>query len=646
MATPRIRPPRPDAVATSATALGTPGAEFRVAAFGDSLMWGQGLRRADQFSWLIKEQLGIAAKKTPVLVADRSRSGAQIDERAVQRQEFVSRFPEVFKSRTERTRFIDGTLPGAQIPAERLYGEIPATFPTVRAQVAAVSDEVGKTVRVALVSGGANDIGFDEVINPTEFPGAFIERWDGRIKEIAYELVLDLIARVRRKCPKAVILQFGYYMPLSYRSSRSDIEAFFKHELDNDVGWWLNKHVPGVLDLLPGVDSVSVEQMVLEARIRGVWAAGRAQYWMRKAVADANADDAARGPGVVYVPAPFTDDMAAFGAQPMLHEDYSHPTTDPARQLREARCPRAAHLGALRDLWPKLILGTPSAATVKALRSSLTGPQPLLDGLAGDLSGRERLRLIPIITAEIRRIQRALIASFLHPNTEGARRYAAEAVRRYNVHTQRIAAIGTVVKPTSPAQLPGGSETLEERLERFGLRGTGPLSADVGHEEVDSLAVTVVTERASERLLAPDMTLVVTNRLVGGAAAGRVVTREFLLNFPYRITNVLGAQLVRKFYPHFEPAVTNFFTLNTSGELRLEQITGFAIAMGPDPVGGKFGNVWRPRRVQLEINGRVVHDQTFRNRELRPGQSLTLDYPPPARRPGGTGTVATARAGG
>ena len=234
-----------------------------------------------------------------------------------------------------------------------------------------------------------------------------------------------------------------------------------------------------------------------------------------------------------------------------------------------------------------------------------------------------------------------MIASFLHPSTEGAKRYAAEGVRRYDSHTQRIAAIGPVVRPTSPAQLPGGPETLEQRLERFGLRGTGPLSAVVGHEEVDSVAVTVVTERASDRLLAPDMTLVVTNRLVGGAAAGRVVTREFLLNFPYRITNVLGTQLVRKFYPHFEPAVTNFFTLNTSGELRLEQITGFAIAMGPDPVGGRFGTVWRPRRVRIEINGRVVHDQTFRNREIRPGQSLALDYPPAApRRPG---TVATAR---
>jgi lysophospholipase L1-like esterase len=53
--------------------------QFRVAAFGDSLMWGQGLRRADRFAWLITNDLAAAVKRNAVLVADASRSGAQIN---------------------------------------------------------------------------------------------------------------------------------------------------------------------------------------------------------------------------------------------------------------------------------------------------------------------------------------------------------------------------------------------------------------------------------------------------------------------------------------------------------------------------------------------------------------------------------------
>jgi NAD(P)-dependent dehydrogenase (short-subunit alcohol dehydrogenase family) len=125
-------------------------------------MWGQGLKRADRFSWRIAKALAADAGKKLVLVADRPRSGAEILAGAAKREGFVDTHPQLFKSRTAAKRFIDGD----QSAATKLYGEIPATFPSVTWQVEVVDDEVGRSIDVALVSGGANDIGFDDVINP------------------------------------------------------------------------------------------------------------------------------------------------------------------------------------------------------------------------------------------------------------------------------------------------------------------------------------------------------------------------------------------------------------------------------------------------------------------------------------------------
>ena len=110
---------------------------------------------------------------------------------------------------------------------------------------------------------------------------------------------------------------------------------------------------------------------------------------------------------------------------------------------------------------------------------------------------------------------------------------------------------------------------------------------------------------------------------------GKVVTKEFMLNLKYRINNVAGTTILRKFYPDFEPATTTMHTASANGQLRLDEITGFAIAMGPNPGGLAGGKVWRPRRVSLQLNGRVVHDVTFaQQRDIRPGQSLQLAFPP------------------
>jgi hypothetical protein len=511
--------------------------------------------------------------------------------------------------------------------------------------VDAVEPEAGKKVDVVLLSGGANDIGFDTVINPQEFPGAFIEEFDGKIRAIAHEAMLALIGRVRTKCPNAVIMVFGYYAPLSYRSSSERIRAFFKHENGDNFGWWVN----GVFNF------VDVDRMVLESKVRAVWAQGRAQHWTRRSVAEANRNATLRGPGVIFVPSGMRPEHSVFAPAPRIHEDFTHQTTDSAQSEREAGCPRIQHLDDMRRaalaLLPVPFGSPPPRSAFTSLRDAVAqeGPAPLADALTAFIDRGERAAASRLLNGEISRIQRALIASFFHPNPDGARGYAQLAMERYRRHRKLTAVITKAERPgqnAAAATSPG--ESLDDKLKRYGVRTDGSLHADAGQLDVDALSLFVVTARESDRLLTPDVTLVIETRASDGSA-GR---REYALNFPYRILvlPVPGSAsviVVKKFYPHFEPAETNRFTIDTGGELRLDEIVGCSIVLGPDKFAGQnlsgpHGSVWRPRRIELQINGQSVVDLTFRTKEVRPDGALSLDYPPTAPRPQAAGQTAVA----
>jgi hypothetical protein len=98
---------------------------MRFAAFGDSLMWGQGLRRADRFSNLTAIALARDDGVGPAFTIDNSRSGACIRPHGFDRTDFPDTYLSLFVSPAERTAFIAGAN---ESPATDLYGEIPATF--------------------------------------------------------------------------------------------------------------------------------------------------------------------------------------------------------------------------------------------------------------------------------------------------------------------------------------------------------------------------------------------------------------------------------------------------------------------------------------------------------------------------------------
>ena len=221
------------------------GPAVRVACFGDSLMWGQGLNHDEKFkTWVTRFGLRNELNAVAGIVYDRSRAGAKIIGSIKGRQEFVDTYPELFPNGAGLDAFKanDKAADGVgrnESPATALYGEIPSTYPTVGAQVDLLSPTNGKTIDYALVTGGINDIGPEDIINPQIHDGTYIENYDKAIFDIGYTQVLALLQRVRAKCPKAVIFYFGFYPGLSYDSTTSKIRDYFEYENNDDFKWWL-----------------------------------------------------------------------------------------------------------------------------------------------------------------------------------------------------------------------------------------------------------------------------------------------------------------------------------------------------------------------------------------------------------------------
>jgi hypothetical protein len=595
-------------------------------------MHGQGIANQNKFKHLITQHLAKAAGRRGSLTYDRSRSGAQIHATPDARRSFPNIYPELFNNAAEREAFFPGDPRKKPLwdetPATRLPPEIPATFPTITWQVSNLSPATGRTINVALVTGGANDIDFEDVLSPQNFPGEFIEKYDGLIRRIAHDDILELLGAVRAKCPNAVILLFGYHKPLSYESGTEAIKAFFKAETNTgDVAWFINE----IFDVVP------VDQMVREVRIRSEWAMGRAQHWMRQAVDDACRVASLRGPGILFVPPHWPDRLAAFTKNPYIWSEYRSPVHDEVAAERLSVIPREKFEQRLLNVL-FAIAGAPgfdeSPAAMRTLADKLSGPvdlQLLLDSVANDRDGRPaqagrqdaNLRLLTReLAAEIHRIRRARIASFLHPTDRAALRYDHVAVDRYGEHEALVDAVTRAEAAGQPESVPSpdGNGTLSGLLSRFGLRSSGSLLADLGHLWVDAITLVTVTRRESDPFLGPDISLIVHR---DGKDA-----YEHRLNFPYHFIRG-GPDVVKKFYPHFEPAVTNRFTVPLTEELRLDEITGMELVMGPDPAPSSklVGAVWRPRRIELSINGRVVKDLTFARRELKPGERLPLTYP-------------------
>lgn len=420
---------------------------------------------------------------------------------------------------------------------------------------------------------------------------------------------------------------------------------------------------------------------------RAVWFQGRFQYWSRKAVADLSRNELHAGPGIVFVPGAFVPDQAAFAPQSLFWQDYTNPTGDPARAQRITKTPRYRSYQDLVNLLGSLPRSesatnrAPTVASAAALLNKIDGPRSLRDNLNAYLASPSAVdSLKESQKDEIHRIQHSMIASLFHPNAAGANAYAASAVARYRGHLQMADRVAAEVQGSAAqrqadgrvaAALPGVvappslvTPTLDSILRHYRLRTAGPLSADVGHFDVDSIALVVRTHPSSSVNLGESAHLTVTtmiNSLAGSwdyllTGVNYVDPRDLSSippdNQPRQQRQDDGGSSspsggappriypINKPYPFLEPGATNRFTVDTIGRLRLDHITGFAIRLGPDPYANAanhlglrafYGVDWYTLWVQLQINGVPVSELDLLGVRVGPGGHVDLNYPGPVQ---------------
>lgn len=450
---------------------------FRVAVIGDSAMWGQGLLREQTFAHRAATALAERAGEPLEILPGRgeeplrgeARSGATLTETVPRlilhetadgdliggladaqrvRNDFVDAYPYLFGSDEERSRFRQGL---DERPAARLYGENPASFPTVADQIRHLGENGGADVDLVLLDGGVNDVDFEGVLNSQEGPDlatvlAVVER--------VFTTDLDAtLHRARRAFPNAVIVVTGYFAGLSRESDRGAIKKLFEHmsgkpEWQLQVNstyqsfplpfWVASPALGAILQLL----TTDVDALITESVRRTVLASAHAAHHIHRTVAEFTS----AAPGVVFAHPAFRPEHAAFAPESLVFEGYdvdadAGPTAirDPQTQRRADSVPGRRlldHYRLIGALATQIDLGFDDfhddlarsvREVVEARRISGSMRRAGDRYLDNRSEGRARDLIAPA-ARELARIERALMASFLHPNEQGAQRYSAHVV--------------------------------------------------------------------------------------------------------------------------------------------------------------------------------------------------------------------------
>lgn len=179
---------------------------FRVLAFGDSVMWGQGIEERSKFTTLVVNAL---RARLPVDVEFRSlaHSGATL----------LPPADEPVPLGFDETRLAT-------------HGEVPNTYPTIgfqfRVQGPQVLRELGartSDVDLILIDGCANDIGILKIVDP----GRTAEEIGRMARERCGAWMQAALHEVARLYPSARIVVTGYYQALSEHSDRTAFNLLF-----------------------------------------------------------------------------------------------------------------------------------------------------------------------------------------------------------------------------------------------------------------------------------------------------------------------------------------------------------------------------------------------------------------------------------
>ncbi|MBK6392612.1 MAG: hypothetical protein IPF70_19045 [Saprospiraceae bacterium] len=99
-------------------------------------------------------------------------SGAPIRADANARKRFYETNTYLFKTNNDRIRFLNDNN---QSIAQKIYGEVPSTFPTIDYQIADISRTTAATVDLVIINGGPNDLDFQEFLHPKKAQRKFYQ---------------------------------------------------------------------------------------------------------------------------------------------------------------------------------------------------------------------------------------------------------------------------------------------------------------------------------------------------------------------------------------------------------------------------------------------------------------------------------------
>jgi lysophospholipase L1-like esterase len=183
---------------------------FRVLAFGDSVMWGQGLSEPDKFTSLVRDWL-VMTLGMPVFLTNAAHSGAIVT------QPPTPILPAVAIAAVERSTATAGGVPNQ-------YGEVPNSFPTISYQGTTIGAAQGNPnlVDLILVDGCINDVGVMTVLDP----GISDNDLHARIFNACSTQQLTLLSALHNTYRNARIVVTGYFKIASTQSDISLLNVF------------------------------------------------------------------------------------------------------------------------------------------------------------------------------------------------------------------------------------------------------------------------------------------------------------------------------------------------------------------------------------------------------------------------------------
>jgi hypothetical protein len=581
-----------------------------VAVFGDSVMEGQGLLDKDKFTTKASQEIGRVLGRPVDMVVNTARSGAPIRaagtaaEEKKKRAEFVNTYPSLFHSAKLRTDFIEEDI---QEVAFLLTPELPATFPTISYQVRRMgerfSESTRRSIELVILGGGANDLDFQEYLNPENHRDDYIKFYEDKFEEYFNRRAKALIINARQLFPNAVIVYTGLYTPFLPDVSNGAVKDLFEDE-SGKPGWqiWLNNNI---------IEIKNVDQLVLEAQYRSQHGLTRGLYWMRRTIAEVNEDPKLRGPGVLFVHPQFARENTVFESNSFIHKEYDlDKVNDAVRSVRENLCPRNQFREEMEAVLFQLTVATEpqlDKEKIRTLMEKLGGPTSLLNAfqvVIDEPSSLNRANAIKLIAEDLKRIYNARRASFLHPNEKGAQRYTDMIVRRYKERYRQIRFREDLLKlqaSSSPTQ----TISVKVSMNRYGFRAPLSMRSITQHMEIDSIRLDVTTASDSEKSFIDELILD-----MGGKNRWVLTT------------------LVKPTQPRLIPGTTDTFTVDAMG-VHLGSLRHFIIErrfVGPEIFREVGPDILKPTRIILHVNGKVVFDVPFFGNLPRDGK-LTFNYP-------------------